>query len=112
MITKDDYIKFSGIDLEQELKNNYDISDPVNMVLKRIETTAEAMLKDIYDNADFDIKVAKHEDKYKEGMLWQINYIIQNGELYNMVDANPNKYLAPMAIFIWRNIGLCNLRRY
>lgn len=111
MITRDDYLKFSGIDLEQELKNNYDIKDPVNMVINRIETTAEEMLKDNYENSNFEYKVAQNKEKYRQGMLWQINYIIQNGELYNMVDANPNVYLSPIARTIWRNIGLCNLRR-
>ena len=110
-ITKDDFLKFSGKDLELEFKNgNYDIADPVPMFIKRVETVAIALLKDRYDNVNFEEKVNNNLEKFKEGMLWQINHILDNSELY-LSDYNEKKYINDVSLAIWISIGLCNLRR-
>ena len=111
-ITKDDFLKFSGKDLDLEFKNgNYDIKEPVPMFIKRVETVAIELLKDRYDNDNIEEKINRNLDKFKEGMCWQINHILDNSELY-LSEFDKSKYLNDIAITIWRNIGLCNLRRY
>ena len=110
-VTKDEFLKFSGIDLELEFKNgNYDIDDTVQMFINKVETSAIEILKDRYDNFNLDANIQNNLDKFKEGMMWQINYILDHGELYNNSEAHPSKYLSPTALMVWRNIGMCNLR--
>ena len=111
-ITKDDFLNFSGKDLDLEFKNgNYDISDPVPMFIKRVESASIALLEERYDNPNIEEKINKNLDKFKEGMCWQIQHILDNSELY-LSEFDKSKYLNDIAITIWRNIGLCNLRRY
>lgn len=111
-ITKDDFLAFSGKDLELEFRNgNYDIKDPVPMFIKRVETAVIELLKDRYDNDDIETKINNNLDKFKEGMLWQINHILDNSELY-LSDFNQQRYINDIAFAIWRNIGLCNIRRF
>lgn len=111
-ITKDDFLKFSGKDLDLEFKNgNYDIADAVPIFIERVEIVAIELLKDRYDNYNIEEKINRNLAKFKEGMLWQINHILDNSELY-LSEFDKSKYLNDIAITIWRNIGLCNLRRY
>ena len=111
-ITKEDFLKFSGKDLELEFRNgNYDIADAVPLFINRVETVAIELLKDRYDNENIEEKINNNLEAFKKGMLWQINYILDNSELY-LSEMNQNKYLCDVALSIWRNIGLCNLRRY
>lgn len=111
-ITKDDFLAFSGKDLELEFRNgNYDIKDPVPMFIKRVETAVIELLKDRYDNEDIETKINNNLGKFKEGMLWQINHILDNSELY-LSDFNQQRYINDIALSIWRNIGLCNIRRF
>lgn len=108
-INKNDFLAFSGKDLEVEFKNgNYDIKDPVPMFLKRVETTAIAFLKGNFDNFGIESKIQNNLEQFKEGMLWQIDYILTNSELYNDPENHKSKYLCPVAKEIWRNIELIN----
>ena len=111
-ITKDDFLKFSGKDLELEFKNgNYDVKEPVPIFINRVETVAIELLKDRYDNNNIEEKINANLEKFKEGLCWQINHILDNSELY-LSEFDKNKYLNDIAITIWKNIGLCNLRRF
>lgn len=111
-VSKEDFLKFSGKDLELEFRNgNYDIADAVPVFIKRVETASIELLKDRYDNINIEEKIKNNINKFKEGMLWQINHILDNSELY-LSEFNKSKYLNDIALSIWRNIGLCNLRRY
>lgn len=111
-VTKEDFLKFSGKDLELEFRNgNYDIADAVPLFINRVETVAIELLKDRYDNENIEEKINNNLEQFKKGMLWQINHILDNSELY-LSEFNQNKYLNDVALSIWRNIGLCNLRRY
>ena len=111
-ITKEDFLKFSGKDLELEFRNgNYDIADAVPLFINRVETVAVELLKDRYDNENIEEKINNNLEQFKKGMLWQINHILDNSELY-LSEFNQNKYLNDVALSIWRNIGLCNLRRF
>ena len=112
-ITKDDYLEFSGIDLELEFKNgNYDISDPVPIFIKRVEEIAISILKNWFDTYKFEEKINNNLEAFKRGMLWQINYILQNSELYLNNEQTPvnneRKFISATSYNIWRNIGLCN----
>lgn len=112
-VTKDEFLKFSGLDLELEFKNgNYDIDDSVEMFINKVETSAIEILKDRYENYNMEDKINNHLAKFKEGMMWQIEYILNHGELYNNAEADPSKYLSPTAVMVWRNIGMCNIRSY
>lgn len=111
-VTKEDFLKFSGKDLELEFRNgNYDIADAVPLFINRVETVAIELLKDRYDNFNIEEKINNNLEQFKKGMLWQINHILDNSELY-LSEFNQSKYLNDVALSIWRNIGLCNLRRY
>lgn len=111
-VTKEDFLKFSGKDLELEFRNgNYDIADAVPLFINRVETVAIELLKDRYDNQNIEEKINNNLEQFKKGMLWQINHILDNSELY-LSEFNQSKYLNDVALSIWRNIGLCNLRRY
>lgn len=110
-ITKDDFLKFSGKDLDLEFKNgNYDIADAVPMFIERVETVAINLLIDRYDNANIDEKIQNNLIAFKQGMCWQIQHILDNSELY-LSTFEEKRYLNDVALSIWRNIGLCNLRR-
>lgn len=111
-ITKDDFLKFSGKDLDLEFKNgNYDIGDPVPMFIKRVETASIALLEERYENPNIEEKINKNLIKFKEGMCWQIQHILDNGELY-LSEFDKKRYLNDIALSQWRLIGLCNLPRY
>lgn len=116
-ITKDDFFDFSGVDLELEFKNgNYDIDDPYKVFLKRVETATISILENRYDNPNIYEKIEKNINKFKEGMLWQIDYVLKNSELYmnneDLNSTNPKKYICPLSYDIFRTIGLCNLPSY
>ncbi len=111
-ITKDDFLKFSGKDLDLEFKNgNYDIGEPVPMFIKRVETASIALLEERYDNPNIEEKINRNLDKFKEGMCWQIQHILDNSELY-LSEFDKKKYLNDIAISKWKLIGLCNLPSY
>ena len=111
-ITKDDFLKFSGKDLDLEFKNgNYDISDAVPMFIEWVETVAINLLIDRYDNVNIDDKIQNNLIAFKQGMCWQIQHILDNSELY-LSTFEEKRYLNDVALSIWRNIGLCNIRRY
>jgi hypothetical protein len=102
-IDKDYFLKFSGIDIEVEFENsNFDTDDAYQMFINRVEDTAIAILKDRYDNEDFENKVNGNLEEFKKGMAYQVYDKLKKGETNTLNET---------AFTIWRNIGLCNLRR-
>lgn len=103
-VNKDDFLNFSGLDLEIEFANgNYDVEDMPQVFINRVEDNAIAVLKNHYDNENFDNKVNKFLNEFKKGMCYQILDKLKHGE---------TPTLDKTAKTIWTNIGLCNLRRY
>lgn len=103
MIDKDYFLKFSGIDIEVEFENsNFDTDDAPQIFMKRVEDTTIAILKDRYDNEDFENKVNANLEEFKKGMAYQIYEKLKKGETNSINET---------AFVIFRNIGLCNLRR-
>lgn len=102
-VSKDDFLEFSGLDLEIEFANgNYDVDDMPRIFINRVETTAIELLKDYYDNEDIEEKIKKNLIQFKKGMCYQIMEKLKYGE---------TETLNKTAKTIWTNIGLCNLRR-
>ena len=68
-VSKEDFLKFSGKDLDLEFKNgNYDIGDPVPMFIKRVETASITLLEERYDNYNIEeIRVKKR--KKRRGLI-------------------------------------------
>ena len=112
-IKKEDYLYFSGVDLDIEFKSgNYDIEDSVNMFLKKVESRTINFLKNHYDNLNFENKINANLERFKEGLLWQVDFTLANGELFNNADRNVNLItISPDAFNIFQSIGLCNVIR-
>ena len=103
-VNKDEFLKFSGLDLEVEFANgNFDIDEMPQVFINRVEDNAIAVLKNNYDNENFDNIVNKFLNEFKKGMCYQILDKLKHGETLT---------LDKTAKTIWTNIGLCNLRRY
>lgn len=103
-VNKDEFLKFSGLDLEVEFANgNFEIDDMPQVFINRVEDNAIATLKNNYDNEDFENKVNMFLDDFKKGMCYQILEKLKFGETSTLNET---------AKTIWTNIGLCNLRRY
>lgn len=105
-ITKEDYFKFSGIDLALELKGTAtdNPSNVVDIFLNRVEEWCMDYLKFNYGLQTEDLDV----EQFKKGVLHQIDYIRRNGEL-SIDSANDAKVLAPNAFMVFRNVGMCNI---
>lgn len=102
-INKDYFFKKSGLDLDVEFEALYfDSAEAPQMFIERVEETAIAMLKDDYDNEDIDYKINNNLEEFRKGMFYQVYEKLKFGE-------TPTINLT--ALTIWRNIGLCNLRR-
>lgn len=102
-VNKDEFLSFSGLDLEIEFNNgNYDLEDMPQVFIDRVETNAIEKLKDDYDNEDILIKIDQNLEQFKKGMCYQIYEKLKYGE---------TNTLNTTAKSIWTNIGLCNLRR-
>ena len=72
-VNKDEFLKFSGLDLEVEFANgNFDIDEMPQVFINRVEDNAIAILKNNYDNEDFENKVNMFLDEFKKGMCYQI----------------------------------------
>lgn len=103
-VNKDEFLKFSGLDLEVEFANgNFEIDDMPQVFINRVEDNAIAKLKNDFDNEDFENKVNMFLDDFKKGMCYQILEKLKFGETSTLNET---------AKTIWTNIGLCNLRRY
>lgn len=104
-VTKKDYLDFSGIDLDIELKKgNYDNpTKAVEIFIKRIQDWCKDYLLFNYILSEEDIS----EVYFKKGVLHQIDYIRRNGEL-TIENAENIRVLAPNAYMAFKMGGMCN----
>lgn len=104
-VTKQEYLDFSGIDLDIELKKgNYDNpSKAVEIFIKRIQDWCRDYLVFNYmiKEEDFDV------DAFKKGVLHQIDYIRRNGEL-TIENAEKIRVLSPNSFMAFKMGGMCN----
>ncbi len=105
-ITKKDYLEFSGIDLDIDLKkSNYDNpTRAVEIFIERTKDWCETFLKTYYawDGIDGD------EAYLKKGILHQMDYLRRNGDLSVQADVD-KKFLAPNAYMQFKLGGFCNI---
>jgi hypothetical protein len=114
-LTQQDYLDFSGINLSLELQgSNYDNpSDMVDIFLKRVE---DWCLDYLFMKFGVSTTYPKGEDKlpifdavaFKKGLLHQIDYLRRNGDL-SIQAVNQAPELAPNALMVWKNAGMCNV---
>ena len=109
-ITKQDYLNFSGIDLDIELKKgNYDNpTKAVEIFIKRIQDWCVEYLTANYFTTIEDVET--NSDEFKKGVLHQIDYVRRNGEL-SIEATNITRVMSPNAKNVFMNIGLCNTRQ-
>lgn len=103
-ITNDDYLKFTGVNLEIEFKNgNYDIADPVPVFIEQVETRVINRLKYYYDNDNFEDKINKKLDLFKKGLMFQIQHNLTYGIDSGRINED--------AFNCFAICGLCNIGR-
>jgi len=111
IVTQSDYLEFSGISLDLELKkSNYDNpSRAVEIFLKRIEDYCVNYLMSNYfitqDEIDDDADMTA---ALKTGIMHQIDYIRKNGDM-SISAINRLSTIAPNALMVWRVQGMCNI---
>lgn len=103
MITKQDYLNFSGIDLDIELKKSkYDNrSKAVEIFLERIYTWCKNYLLDKYAfDVTADDITAEELESFNRGVLYQIEYELKNGH---------DSKLAHDTRMMWQRHGFMNI---
>jgi len=107
LITKQNYLDYSGIDLDIELRkgNSDNPTKAVAIFLARIENYCLDFLESNYmvtpESDNFD------EDDFKKGVLYQIDYIRVNGDL-TMYNPNELPVLSKVAYKAFKMGGMCN----
>lgn len=106
-ITKDDYFSFAGIDLQLELKGTA-TDNPSNVVEIFINRTEKWLLNYLELNYAVTPSSDKWDlERFKEGVLHQIDYIRRNGDL-SIQSASNIKLIAPNAYTAFKLGGMCN----
>lgn len=103
-ITRDDYFKFSGIDLDIELKGTV-TDNPgkvVQIFIERVEQYCLDYLKLHYFSEGF------NEEYFKKGVLHQIDYIRRNSDL-SLDYITRLKSIAPNALMQFKLGGMANV---
>ena len=140
LVTKEDYLQATGVDLYAELAA-VTINDVGDDPVPRFIYGVEEFLKDFYssapyswdgnplepkryDNNGVEIKETNRVKCFKKAVIYQIQYIIRNGSIINDSGYNtqtgqivPREQLekigvAPLAHRAMRNGGMANLARY
>lgn len=89
-VTKDDFRNFSGIDLELELRDKDDTSNKVNIFIRGIENWIETYVQyHTGKSYDFLSLEAAQLEHFKKGILYQIEYVLRNGNISNDSGYNP-----------------------
>lgn len=104
LVTKEDYFEFSGIDLDIELRRAHtdNPSKAAEIFVKRVEEECHDFLRTHFFFEEI------HEERFKKGVLHQIDYIRLNGEVG--LDATESvKRIAPKAMEQFRLGGMCNI---
>jgi hypothetical protein len=89
-VSRDDFRNFSGIDLELELRDKDDTSNKVSIFILQIENWCETYVQ--YHTGkyyDFTALTPEQLIHWKRGLLYQIEYVIRNGNISNDSGYNP-----------------------
>lgn len=88
-ITRDEYLKAKGVDLSEELKDNDNKSNKVDTFIKDITDFVMGRLVRDYACNDLNVNVMDFATlkefrriRFHEGMIEQIEYILNNGLLH------------------------------
>lgn len=126
IVTNADYMESTGIDLNQELTAvivNDVGDDPADRFIYGVEEWCKSYLQDRY-TFDGTINDGNQTERFKKGVIYQIQYIIRNGNISNdsgFISATgtiiPRSVLeeigmAPNALREFRLGGMANIRRY
>lgn len=83
-ITKDEFLAYSGINLDMRLKDDDNPSDKANAFLYRIERRMETFINaNFYKNVDQEYPNFTNYQKehYKQALMEQAIYILRNGDI-------------------------------
>ncbi len=86
LVTKEDYLEFAGIDLDMELVSlavNDVGDDPAPRFIKGIEDWCKLKLTTPPYCWDGVVRTPHQESCLKEGILYQIAYVLKNGNIGN-----------------------------
>lgn len=87
LTTLEDYLDFTGVNLESELEpyiNNYEgTGNPALLFVYEIEEWCKDYLMENYDFDGNPSKNPTREKKFKQGVIYQIQYVIANGDIHN-----------------------------
>ncbi len=108
-ITKEDYLHHSGKNLDIEFKNgNFDVDNPADVFLTRVEEQTIQYIKMHYQQAyDFDTLINLDLATFKKGLLYQVDYILENGEV-SLDSESLVERLGRPSFDCFRSLGLCN----
>lgn len=93
-VTKDEFLNFTGIDLDAELKDNGTAIDTSKS--ERFLGRVEMFLMDYIDsnsfrNYDWDSMTAAMIDSFKKATLYQAEYMFRNGDLTSDSGYDPDR---------------------
>ena len=124
IVTKEDYLGYSGIDLDVELTsravNDYG-DDPAPRFINAIENWCKSFLMDNY-SWDGVVHEGNQLKRYKKGIMYQIEHIltygnltiaekfVETGQIITPAELNRIK-MSDSAIAEFRLGGMANLRR-
>lgn len=122
-ITKDDFKRYFGIDLDIKLKDNDNPSDKSNAFLMRVENDVMLWLNHTF-NQDIDYLYPEFTDIQKQyyqlALLEQAIYMFKNGDILNDSGYEPDGgkvisrgeikeiMLSPRTEMYLKQVGLCN----
>ena len=88
-VTREEYLKFKGIDLQKELQDNDNKSNKVDTFIKDLTNFVMGRLVRDYACNDLNVNVMDfaalkefRRIRFHEGMIEQIEYILNNGLLH------------------------------
>lgn len=113
-VKQEDYLHVTSIDLNIEFRgSNYDSANAIDEFIERAENATIDYLKLNYDNEDDFIEQLSEAsmEKFKKGLIYQIQYFVQVGEIYNQAERD-RPMICNRAYSIFRSLGLCNYRGY
>lgn len=83
-VTKDEFLAYSGINLDMRLKDDDNPSDKANSFLYRIERRMDTFLNaNFYRNIDLEYPqfTDYQKEHYKQALMEQAIYILRNGDI-------------------------------
>lgn len=101
-VTKQDYLNFTGIDLDMELYDGDQVSNKSERFIERVEDFSIKYLSQHFDFDSSMIEESPFLEKFKKGLMVQIEYTIANGWTNTMSDE---------ALYYFRSCGFCNIRK-